>query len=151
MLTGCLPDMTRSLPYHRAIANGNYKLFAGNTVITLGNWNSLRRHGMTLKLQVWPPPLPGPVVLPLTGDFPPPPHWAAFAESRKARRDIFLGVDKLLKLSRSWTPDAESFKGSGIGHLLRLWTNAVDPDDGDDSDDSSIRSWSSSGSSEIVD
>lgn len=123
-----------------------YKLYNGKTIVTEHNWNSLRRPGMTLKMAIGPPPFSphprGPVRVPNIITIPKPP---------KVTKEIYQEVNKLLNVSRSWTPDAESLKGFGIGHLLRLWTNAVDPDNGDDSDNSSIRSWSSSGSSEIVD
>ena len=111
-------------------------------VITTENWNAVRRPGMTLELKLGPAP---------------PRYFGRIPNVVTGRRaptikgEVYQEVNKLLKLSRSWTPDAESLKGSGIGHLLRLWTNAIDPDNGDDSDDSSIRSWSSSGSSDIVD
>jgi hypothetical protein len=140
-----LLSITRFGPYYHAIVNGNYKLCTGKTIITEHNWNSLRRPGMTLKFTISPPPFApfprGPV---------PVPHFVV-PKPPKVTKEIYQEVSKLLELSRSWTPDAESLKGPGIGHLLRLWTNAIDPDNGDDSDDSSIRSWSSSGSSSIVD
>ncbi|KAH7183426.1 uncharacterized protein B0J16DRAFT_345789 [Fusarium flagelliforme] len=144
MLSGCLPNITRSIIYHPAIMNGNYKLFADKTVVTIDNWNSLRRPGMTLRLQVCPPPLPIPVP-PYVRNYPRNPNPIRGPRPEAVRKgEIYQEVNKLFKLSRSWTPDAESLKGSGIGHLLRLWTNAIDPDNGDDSDGSSVSSGSSS-------
>jgi len=141
-----LLSITRFSPYYHIIVNGSYKLYTGKTMITENNWNSLRRPGMTLKINInQPPPIP-----PLPRGPMPVPNFVV-PKPPKVTKEIYQEVSKLLKLSRSWTPDAESLKGSGIGHLLHLWTNAIDPNDGDDSDDSSVRSWSSSGSDSIAD
>ncbi|KAJ4138589.1 hypothetical protein NW768_002438 [Fusarium equiseti] len=141
-----LINLTRFGPYHNFIVNGTYKLYTGKTIITQHNWNSLQRPGMTLKIQISPPPFRPPLGGPM-----PVPNHVHVPKSPKVTKEVYQEVDKLLKLSRSWTPDAETLKNSGIGHLLHLWTDAIDPDNGDETDDSSIMSWSGSESGSIAD
>ncbi|EXK82040.1 hypothetical protein FOQG_13557 [Fusarium oxysporum f. sp. raphani 54005] len=120
------------------------------TVILHEAWESLRRPGMTLNIRLVgvpiPPGWPGSVSNP-QGRIPPkfirpmnigpsgnlPPASTTTSDSSSAytcasptMKQIHGEMEELLRLSDSWSPEPDTI-GTGLGRLLRLWTNALDP------------------------
>ncbi|ENH71316.1 hypothetical protein FOC1_g10006173 [Fusarium oxysporum f. sp. cubense race 1] len=120
------------------------------TVILHEAWESLRRPGMTLNIQLVgigiPPGWPGFVSNP-QGRIPPkiirpmntgpsgnlPSANTTTSDSSSAytcasptMKQIHGEMEELLRLSDSWSPDPDTI-GTSLGRLLGLWTNALDP------------------------
>ncbi|RKL00225.1 hypothetical protein BFJ71_g5713 [Fusarium oxysporum] len=120
------------------------------TVILHEAWESLRRPGMTLNIQLVgigiPPGWPGFVSNP-QGRIPPKiirpmntgPNGnllsantttsdssSAYTCASPTMKQIHGEMEELLRLSDSWAPDPDTI-GTGLGRLLGLWTNALDP------------------------
>ncbi|KAL7755872.1 hypothetical protein ACKLNR_014399 [Fusarium oxysporum f. sp. zingiberi] len=120
------------------------------TVILHEAWESLRRPGMTLNTRLVGVPIPPgwPVSVSNTqGRIPPkfirpmnigpsgnlPPASTTTSDSSSAytcasptMKQIHGEMEELLRLSDSWSPEPDTI-GTGLGRLLRLWTNALDP------------------------
>ncbi|RKL37938.1 hypothetical protein BFJ72_g7398 [Fusarium proliferatum] len=141
------------------------------TVILAEAWESLRRPGMTLSIQncgvPMPPGFSGP------SPFHPPgirPNMSrpmnigpssissststATSDSSSTRscapptmKRIHSEMEELLHLSDSWSPDPNTM-GTGLGRLLGLWTNALDPHVDVREDSDSEWSCSSTGDSD---
>ncbi|EWZ80563.1 hypothetical protein FOCG_08112 [Fusarium oxysporum f. sp. radicis-lycopersici 26381] len=133
------------------IMAGRYDLCTQDGLaVMLGTWDSVRRPGMTLTLKIWPPPVPpGP---PRPRMYPPPPvgYVPPAKKYREEMKEAYHEVVELLGLAEGWMPDQETVK-SGLGDLLRLWTNAIDPHTEDCSDCASFMMSYSSSSSEYSD
>ncbi|KAG9501825.1 hypothetical protein J7337_007519 [Fusarium musae] len=136
---------------HQVMA-GRYDLCTQDGLaVMLGTWDSVRRPGMTLTLKMWPPPVPpGP---PRPRMYPPPPPMGYVPPVKKYREEMketYREMVELLGLSEECVPDQETVK-SGLGDLLRLWTDAIDPHTEDCSDCASFMMSYSSSSSEYSD
>ncbi|KAF5607996.1 hypothetical protein FPANT_625 [Fusarium pseudoanthophilum] len=135
---------------HQVMA-GRYDLCTQDGLaVMLGTWDSVRRPGMTLTLKIWPPPVPpGP---PRPRMYPPPPigYVPPVKKYREEMKETYHEMVELLGLSEGCVPDQETVK-SGLGDLLRLWTNAIDPHTEDCSDCASFMMSYSSSSSEYSD
>ncbi|KAF5649098.1 uncharacterized protein FTJAE_1094 [Fusarium tjaetaba] len=135
---------------HQVMA-GRYDLCTQDGLaVMLGTWDSVRRPGMTLTLKIWPPPVPpGP---PRPRMYPPPPigYVPPVKKYREEMKETYHEMVELLGLSEECVPDQETVK-SGLGDLLRLWTNAIDPHTEDCSDCASFMMSYSSSSSEYSD
>ncbi|KAH7194396.1 hypothetical protein DER44DRAFT_677087 [Fusarium oxysporum] len=129
------------------IMNGRYDLCTSDGLAVIPQtWDSVRRPGMTLTLKLWPPPIaPGP---PRPRMYPPPPvgHVPRTSKYLDEMKEAYHEVVELLGLAGAWTPDQDAVK-SGLGDLLRLWTNAIDPHTEDCSDYGSFMMGYSSSSS----
>jgi hypothetical protein len=60
---------------------------------------------------------------------------------------VHSDMEELLQLSDSWSPDLDTM-GAGLGRLLGLWTNALDPHVDVTEDSESEWSCSSTGDSD---
>lgn len=153
------------------LKDGNYVFCADDgTVILPEAWESLRRPGMTLKIQnpsvPTPPgwPVGGPTTLNRPGMMPPHitrpmnvgPASTTTSDSSSTHssasptmKHVHSEMEGLLQLSDSWSPDPDTMS-AGLGRLLGLWTNALDPhvDVTEDSDSGSVWSCSSTGDSD---
>ncbi|KAF5712615.1 hypothetical protein FMUND_8362 [Fusarium mundagurra] len=125
---------------------GRYELCTQDGLaVMLGTWDSIRRPGMTLTIKIWPPPNPpGPPRPPPMGYVPP------VKKYREEMKETYREMVELLGLSEGCVPDQETVK-SGLGDLLRLWTNAIDPHTEDCSDCASFMMGYSSSSSDYSD
>ncbi|KAF5548917.1 hypothetical protein FMEXI_4588 [Fusarium mexicanum] len=109
------------------------------TVILNETWDSLRRPGMTLKIQhlgaLTPPGIAGFLFGPPR---PMPPRTtrspasittsdnsSVYSHASPTMKQIHCEMEELLRLSDSWSPDPHTM-GAGLGKLLGLWTNALD-------------------------
>ncbi|KAF5549793.1 hypothetical protein FMEXI_4043 [Fusarium mexicanum] len=133
------------------IMAGRYDLCTQDGLaVMLGTWDSVRRPGMALTLKIWPPPSPpGPprprMLTPRpVGCIPP------IMKYREEMRQTYHEMVEFLGLADGCVPDQETVK-SGLGDLLRLWTNAIDPHTEDCSDCASFMMSYSSSSSEYSD
>ncbi|KAF5695371.1 hypothetical protein FDENT_454 [Fusarium denticulatum] len=110
------------------------------TVILNETWDSLRRPGMTLKIQYLGAPTPPAMAGFLFGSpRPVPPRMtrppastttsddsSVYSRASPTMKQIHGEMEELLRLSDSWSPDPDTI-GTGLGRLLGLWTNALDP------------------------
>ncbi|KAG5810451.1 hypothetical protein H9Q71_005472 [Fusarium xylarioides] len=127
--------------------DGKYIFCTDNgTVILPETWESLRRPGMTLNVQNVGVPIPpgfgGPSTFSHPGMRPPnmplPPgmrpggstttsdSWSTHSRASPTVKQVHSEMEELLWLSESWSPDPDTM-GTGLGRLLGLWTNALDP------------------------
>ncbi|KAG4255891.1 hypothetical protein FPRO03_04839 [Fusarium proliferatum] len=133
------------------IMAGRYDLCTQDGLaVMLGTWDSVRRPGMTLTLKIWPPP--GPPGPPRPRMCPPPPmgYVPPVKKYSQEMKETYHEMVELLGLSEGCVPDQETVK-SGLGDLLRLWTNAIDPHTEDCSDCASFMMSYTSSSSEYSD
>lgn len=120
------------------------------TVILHEAWESLRRPGMTLNIQLvgigipsgWPgfvsnpqrripPKIIRPTNIGPSGNLPSAntttsDSSSAYTCASPTMKQIHGEMEELLRLSDSWSPDPDTI-GTGLGRLLGLWTNALDP------------------------
>ncbi|EXL90798.1 hypothetical protein NOF04DRAFT_19456 [Fusarium oxysporum II5] len=118
------------------------------TVILHEAWESLRRPGMTLNIQLvgvpippgWPVSnpqgrIPPRIIRPMnigpSGNLPSAntttsDSSSAYTCASPTMKQIHGEMEELLRLSDSWSPDPDTI-GTGLGRLLGLWTNAPDP------------------------
>ncbi|KAF5562316.1 hypothetical protein FNAPI_3212 [Fusarium napiforme] len=132
--------------------DGKYFFYTDEgTVILPEAWESLRRPGMTLKIENVGAPIPPgfggpstfnrPGMRPLNmphppgmrpgGNRPPPSFTTSDSSSTHSRasptmEQVHNEMEELLRLSDLWSPDPETI-GTGLGRLLGLWTYAPDP------------------------
>jgi hypothetical protein len=128
MMRDLIPKLGR-VPINMSptIPGGHYTIFTDNKMsVTPETWDSIRRPGMTLRLSTlpFPPYLPPPRGIPPWKYCPPPMGRRPTTATMEV---VYREMNGLLKLSRPWTPDKETMKHAGLGNLLRLWTNAIDP------------------------
>ncbi|KAF5976237.1 hypothetical protein FBULB1_7012 [Fusarium bulbicola] len=148
-----LSGLSLGYPATMILKDGKYFFYTDDgTVILPEAWESLRRPGMTLKIQNVGTPIPpgfgGPTTFSRPGMFPPtmtrptipvgpggsrPPASTTTSDSSSTRSRASLTmkqchseIEELLRLSDSWSPDPDTFS-TGLGRLLGLWTNALDP------------------------
>ncbi|KAF4341491.1 hypothetical protein FBEOM_4536 [Fusarium beomiforme] len=155
MMKDIIVQLTWDHPFSVKIKNGIYDILTQDGLVVLHEtWDSIRRPGITLLLKTWTavPPPPG-MRPPL---YPPAPRVVTAGPSKKEAenemKEIYREMVELLDLTNGWTPDKETVK-SGLGDLLRIWTNAPDPHTEDGTDYASwlTNSSSSDSSSELSD
>ncbi|RGP62624.1 hypothetical protein FSPOR_9203 [Fusarium sporotrichioides] len=149
MIKDLIPKLGRiPINMHSAIVSGSYMISTDNKMsVTPETWDSIRRPGMILRLiGLGCPPVGTRMVPPPPGFNPshPPPPPPGFPK-RTTMADVYQEMNDLLKLSRPWTPGKETMKHAGLGNLLRLWTNAIDPSTRDYDD---LSEWSCSSDSD---
>ncbi|KAF5661369.1 hypothetical protein FCIRC_11848 [Fusarium circinatum] len=110
------------------------------TVVLNETWDSLRRPGMTLKIQyLGAPTPPGMAGFLFVPPRPVPPRMtrppassttsdssSVYSRASPTMKQIHGEMEERLRLSDSWSPDPDTM-GAGLGRLLGLWTNALDP------------------------
>ncbi|CCT69517.1 uncharacterized protein FFUJ_05409 [Fusarium fujikuroi IMI 58289] len=144
-----LSCLTLGYPASAILKDGKYNFCAEDgTVILPESWESLRRPGMTLNIQNYGTPIPpvfgGPTPFNRRpGMMPPgpsnvvtvgPPCTSTTTSSSSSTRSytsltmkqVHGEIEEMLHLSDSWSPDPNTM-GTGLGRLLGLWTNALDP------------------------
>ncbi|KAF5529841.1 hypothetical protein FPHYL_14182, partial [Fusarium phyllophilum] len=131
-----------SLGFHATLIfkDGKYIFCTDDgTVILPETWESLRRPGMTLNVQNIGPPMPpgfgrpgmmppnitrpanlGPTSI-TTSD-----SSSTHSRASPTMKQVHTEMEEMLQLSDSWSPDPDTI-GTGLGRLLGLWTNAIDP------------------------
>ncbi|KAF4499318.1 hypothetical protein FAGAP_4523 [Fusarium agapanthi] len=148
-----LSGLSLGYPATMILKDGKYFFYTDDgTVILPEAWESLRRPGMTLKIQNVGTPIPpgfgGPTTFNRPGMFPPnrtrptipvgpggnrPPASTTTSDSSSVSsrstptmKQCHSEMEELLRLSDSWSPGLDTI-GTGLGRLLGLWTNALDP------------------------
>ncbi|CVL13449.1 uncharacterized protein FPRN_08575 [Fusarium proliferatum] len=144
-----LSCLSLGYPASAILKDGKYNFCAEDgTVILPESWESLRRPGMTLNIQNYGTPIPpifgGPTPFNRRpGMMPPgpsnvvtvgPPCTSTTTSSSSSTRSytsltmkqVHGEIEEMLHLSDSWSPDPDTM-GTGLGRLLGLWTNALDP------------------------
>lgn len=146
-----LSSLTLGYPATAILKEGKYNFCTEDgTVILPETWESLRHPGMTLNIQNYGTPIPpvfgGPRPFHPTGGMRPnmtlPPNVVTIgrpttgtstSSSSSSRRctpltikEVHREIEEMLQLSDSWSPDPDTM-GTGLGRLLGLWTNALDP------------------------
>ncbi|KAF5615418.1 hypothetical protein F52700_13388 [Fusarium sp. NRRL 52700] len=143
-----LSGLILGYPATHILKEGKYIFCADDgTVILSEAWASLRRPGMTLKIQsvgVHPggpgffhppggirPNIPSPPGLRPGGYRPPASNTTSDSSSTRSCSSLTMKqchseMEELLRLSELWSPDPDTI-GTGLGKLLGLWTNALDP------------------------
>ncbi|KAF5577173.1 hypothetical protein FPANT_10565 [Fusarium pseudoanthophilum] len=146
-----LSSLSLGYPATFIFKDGKYFFYTDEgTVILPEAWESLRRPGMTLKIENFGAPIPpgfgGPTfnglgMRPLNmpplpgmrpgGNRPPSSFTTSDSSSTHSRapptmKQVHNEMEELLRLSDSWSPDPETI-GTGLGRLLGLWTYAPDP------------------------
>ncbi|KAG5746421.1 hypothetical protein H9Q70_010890 [Fusarium xylarioides] len=141
-----------SLGFHATLIfkDGKYIFCTDDgTVILPETWESLRRPGMTLNVQNVGPPMPPGFGRPASLG----PASTASSDSSSTHsralptmKQVHTEMEEMLQLSDSWSPDPDTI-GTGLGRLLGLWTNAIDPHV-DVTEDSDSEWYCSSGDSD---
>ncbi|KAF5980756.1 hypothetical protein FCOIX_4660 [Fusarium coicis] len=146
-----LSSLSLGYPATAILKEGTYNFCAEDgTVILPEAWESLRCPGMTLNIQNFGTPIPpvfgGQRPFPTPGVIRPnmarPPNVVTIgrpstgtstSDSSTSRsctsltmKEVHREMEEMFQISDSWSPDPDTM-GPGLGRLLGLWTNALDP------------------------
>ncbi|KAF5707190.1 hypothetical protein FMUND_11244 [Fusarium mundagurra] len=162
-----LSGLSLGYPATSILKDGKYFFLTDEgTVILPEAWESLRRPGMTLKIHNVGTPIPpgfgGPRAFNRPGMMPPNPtrpmnfgpastttsdSSSTHSRASPTMKQFHSEMEEMLRLSDLWSPDPETI-GTGLGRLLGLWTNALDPHVDVTEDSDSEWSCSSTGDSD---